>query len=284
MLRGFWLLMLLGLWVAGSACGVSGQEAAVEVLATDLLYREDVPDLDKYAFEKCRLDVYIPAGTLKFPTVIWFHGGGLTGGKKSIPPSLRDQGIAVVAVGYRLSPHIQVEDCMRDAAAATAWVFRHMKDYGGDPAAIFLSGHSAGGYLASMLGYDKQWLAEHQVDANDIAGLIPFSGHTVTHFTARKEQGIGETTPVIDRLAPLFHVRKDAPPTLLITGDRELEMLGRYEENAYFWRMLTVVKHPDVTLFELDGYNHGGMAEPAFPLLVQFVKRITEAKQPPLSQ
>ncbi|MCK7529150.1 MAG: hypothetical protein MZV64_72150 [Ignavibacteriales bacterium] len=31
----------------------------------------------------------------------------------------------------------------------------------------------------------------------------------------------------------LYHVRKDAPPLILITGDRELELLGRYEENAY---------------------------------------------------
>jgi hypothetical protein len=34
-------------------------------------------------------------------------------------------------------------------------------------------------------------------------------------------------------MAPLYHVRKDAPPLLLITGDRDLELLGRYQENAY---------------------------------------------------
>ena len=79
-------------------------------------------------------------------------------------------------------------------------------------------------------------------------------------------------------LAPMqwvgFHVRKDAPPILLISGDRELEMLGRYEESAYFWRMLKNAGHTDVTLLELDGYNHGQMADPAFPLLLQFMKRV----------
>ncbi len=74
---------------------------------------------------------------------------------------------------------------------------------------------------------------------------IYYSGHVITHFTIRKERGIKGEQAVVDDLAPLFHVRKDSPPMLLITGDRELEMLGRYEENAYFWRMMQVVKHPN---------------------------------------
>jgi hypothetical protein len=63
---------------------------------------------------------------------------------------------------------------------------------------------------------------------------------------------------------------------LLITGDRDLELLGRYEENAYLWRMMNLVKHPDTKLFELQGYDHGGMAGPGFPLLLAFVKRINK--------
>ena len=126
-----------------------------------------------------------------------------------------------------------------------------------------------------MVGLDKRWLAAHDIDSDDLAGLIPFSGHTITHFTVRKERGIEGTQPVIDEMAPLFHVRQDCPPLLLITGDRELEMLGRYEENAYLWRMMKVVKHPDVQLMELDGFDHGGMAEPAHALLLKFVKQHT---------
>jgi len=81
-------------------------------------------------------------------------------------------------------------------------------------------------------------------------------------------------------MAPLFHIRKDAPPLLLITGDRELEMLGRYEETAYLWRMMRVIGHPDTELFEFDGYNHGQMAEPAHPLLLRFIRRIVAANKP----
>ena len=112
------------------------------------------------------------------------------------------------------------------------------------------------------------------MDADALAGLIPYSGHTITHFTVRAERGIDGKQPIVDALAPLFHVRKEAPPLLLITGDRELEMLGRYEENAYLWRMMRVAGHADTQLMELDGYNHGQMAEPAHPLLLRFIRRI----------
>ena len=59
---------------------------------------------------------------------------------------------------------------------------------------------------------------------------------------------------------------------LLITGDRDKELLGRYEETAYLWRMMQEVGHRHTELFELEGYNHGAMAEPAHPLLVKFIQ------------
>jgi hypothetical protein len=58
-------------------------------------------------------------------------------------------------------------------------------------AIALLSASQRSGYLTSMVGLDKHWLAAHD-------------------------------------MAPLFHVRPDAPPMLFITGDRNLEMLGRY--------------------------------------------------------
>ena len=188
------------------------------------------------------------------------------------PKALQEQGIAVVGVNYRLYPKVKAPVYIEDAAASVAWTLKHIARYGGSPDKVFVSGHSAGGYLTSMVGMDKKYLAVHGIDANDLAGLIPFSGHTITHFTVRKERGIDGKQPIIDELAPLYHVRKDLPPLLLITGDREKEMLGRYEENAYLWRMMEVVGHEHTELYELDGYDHGGMAKPAFPLLVKWVR------------
>jgi acetyl esterase/lipase len=271
-------LMILSLAIAWtlSASIARTQEVSTEALVykteKDILYRSD-PDLTDYQRERCRLDVYTPQATRGFSTVVWFHGGGLKAGNKSIPEPLKGQGIAIVAVNYRLYPKVNAPTYIQDAAAAVAWTFKNIETYGGSRQRIFISGHSAGGYLTSMLGLDKRWLAEHDIDANDIAGLIPYSGHTITHFTVRAERGIDGKQPIVDDLAPLFHVRKDCPPLLLITGDRDMEMLGRYEENAYLWRMMQVVGHPDTELFELEGYGHGQMAVPAHPLLLQFVKQ-----------
>ncbi len=241
--------------------------------ATDenILYRTG--ELTDYMQQRCRLDVYYPTGVKDFPTVVWFHGGGLKGGNRAIPKQLQQQQIAVVAVNYRLHPKVKSPAYVEDAAAAVAWTIRNIEKYGGSRQRIFVSGHSAGGYLTSMIGLDKRWLAAFDVDADDLAGLIPFSGHTITHFTVRAERGIDGKQPIVDDMAPLYHVRADCPPLLLITGDRELEMLGRYEENAYLWRMMQVVGHPDTELCELDGFNHGQMAEPAHPLLLRFVKK-----------
>ena len=248
-------------------------------LDSDILYQagKEGAELADAARLRCRLDVYTPADGKPFNTVVWFHGGGLSKGGRSVPVGLRNKGVAVVAVDYRLTPDVPAEVCIKDAAAAVAWTLRNINRYGGSSDKVFVSGHSAGGYLACMLALDKGWLGAHDLDADRLAGVIPLSPQAITHFAVRKEAGVPELQPVVDRFAPLFHVRKDAPPLLLVTGDREKELFGRYEENAYLWRMLKLVKHPDVTLHELAGFDHGQMAEPALPLLLRFVA--SRAKQ-----
>jgi acetyl esterase/lipase len=239
---------------------------------TNISYRSG-NNLDEYMKERCKLDIYFPENVDSFTTVIWFHGGGLTAGEKSIPERLKNHKLAIVAVNYRLSPKVKSPAFIDDAAAATAWVFKNISKYGGDPKKIIVSGHSAGGYLTCMIGLDKKYLAAYGTDANSIQKLVPFSGQMITHFVIRKERGIPDTQPVVDELAPLFHVRSDAPPLYLITGDRELELLGRYEENAYMSRMMKLSGHKQTTLYELDGFDHGGMADPAFDLLLKILQK-----------
>lgn len=239
-------------------------------LLSDLNYRPD--STDAYIKQRCVLDLYHPTDSVGFATMIFFHGGGLSGGEKYIPDEWKDKGIAVVTANYRLHPRVQNPTYTRDAAAAVAWTMRHIADYGGDPRRIYVSGHSAGGYLTSMVGLDTTYLAEYRLHPDSLAGLIPFSGHTITHFTARKERGLEWDDIVVDRYAPIDHLRPDTPPLLIITGDRERELYGRYEENAYFWRMLREVGHPRVWLEELQGFNHGNMVVPASLLALDFLR------------
>lgn len=235
----------------------------------DIAYRTSE---DKFTQQQCRLDIAAEKGVKDAPVIVWFHSGGLVSGKKEAPQPLMRDGVVVVGVGYRLSPNATVNEIIDDAACAVAWVYENIEKYGGSREKIFLAGHSAGGYLVSMVGLDKSRLERYGIDANSLRGIVPFSGQVITHFTERDARGIRDTQPVVDSLAPLYHVRGDAAPMLLLVGDRELEMLGRYEENAYFWRMLRLSGHKDVEICEFDGYGHN-MVHPGWPLLLEFVKR-----------
>ena len=251
------------------------QEFNYELL-NDINYRSEKENKEnQYIADRCNLDIYYPTNKDAFATVIFFHGGGLKRGNKYIPEFLKNKEIAIVSPNYRLNPKVKAPTYIDDAAASVAWVFDNIEKYGGNKNLIFVSGSSAGGYLTSMIGLDKSYLKRYDVDANDIAGLIPLTGHAITHFTVRDEMGIKRTLPVIDKYAPLFHVRDDAPPILLITGNRELEMLGRYEENAYLYRMLKVLGHQNVELMELDGYGHG-IGYPSMPILLKKVNSLTK--------
>lgn len=244
--------------------------------AADYRFERNIPyrteSLDAYADSMCRLDVAYPSDVKDAPVVVWFHGGGLTGGSREIPEPLLQKNLIVVGVEYRLSPKATTPEMLDDAAAAVAWTMEHIARYGGSTEKIYLSGHSAGGYLIDMVGLDKRLLAKYGKDADRIAGLIPFSGQVITHFETRNRMEMPPLQPLIDETAPLYHVRKDCPPMLIISGDREKELYGRYEETAYFWRLLKLLGHPDVTLYELDGFDHGNMCEPAFPLLIRFIE------------
>jgi len=239
-------------------------------------YDENTNNQDAYINSQCTLDIYFPENQKDFATIIWFHGGGLTKGEKKIPKALMNKGYAVVGVEYRLSPKVSAPSYIEDAAAAVSWVFKNIEKYGGNKKLIFISGHSAGAYLGTIITMDKSYLAKYNIDPMELAGLISFSGQVITHFTIRKEQGMKSTLPSIDRYAPINFVRADTPPILLITGDREMELLGRYEENAYFLRMMKLNNNKNSRLFELQGFNHSGMAEPAFPLLINEVETISK--------
>ena len=267
-----WCLFLLGGWCVLVPDARSAEPAhAGYGIVSNILYRAEA-GLNAAQLERCRLDLYYPTNTPGFAAVVWFHGGGLTEGRRAFPAALEGRGIGLVAAGYRLSPQVKSPGHVEDAAAAVAWVLRHITEYGGASNRVYVAGHSAGGYLTLMVGLDKRWLGAHGLDPNAIAGLIPYSGQCITHFTVRAETGIPNTRPVIDERAPLFYVRPDAPPLLLITGDRERELLGRYEENAYLWRMMREAGHTRTRLIELKGFDHGGMAEPAHPLLLEFIQ------------
>jgi len=245
----------------------------------DISYRKGQPNFDDYQLSRCKLDVYCPTNVSHFATIVWFHGGSLIEGEKYIPEELKNRNIAIVAVNYRLSPKVQHPAYIDDAAAAVAWVFKNIETYGGDPQKVFVAGHSAGAYLTLMLGLDKQWLAKYEVDANSIAALFPLSAQTVTHATIRTEMGLNPKVPLVDQWAPLNLIRKDAPPMMLVTGSRDLELPNRYNENALFYSALKNMGENNVTLYELNGFDHGTMVDPACFLILHYLEAWEKARE-----
>ena len=230
---------------------------------------------NSYINSRCVLDIYVPKNTKNYSTIVYFHGGALKQGNKYIPEYLKNKGLGVVAVNYRFYPDVSTSAVLDDTAKAVKWVYDNIEKYGGSKSLIFLSGHSAGGYISSMLGLDKSYLSKYDIDPNTLAGLIPLSGHTITHMTVREEMGIPITKPFVDKMSPLFHIGPDTPPYIMITGDRELELLGRYEENAYMQRMMLVVGNEKSELYEIEGYGHN-MVYPSIPILLKRVNEISE--------
>ena len=235
----------------------------------DLPYYEK-PGKDIYQNERCKLDLYFPMTTQNFPTVVWFHGGGLKSGSKEIPEQLKEKGLAVVALNYRLHPKVNAPKYIEDAAAAVAWVFKNIERYGGDKKQIYVCGFSSGGYLSLMVTLDQKWLKKHKLDANAIKGVVTLSATTFTNHTIRKEYGMEITQALIDQYAPVYHARAEAPPIMLITGDREKEFFGMYEENAYLRRMLNINGHTQNELIEIGGYGHE-ISEVGIPLILERV-------------
>lgn len=258
---------------------------ATVAMAADALHYATKTDIsytlstDAYARERCQLDVYYPTDATDAPVVVWFHGGGLTGGNRSVPEELTNAGLVVVAVNYRLMPRADISDCIDDAACAVAWAFKHAAEYNGSASKIYVSGHSAGGYLTSMIGLDKKWMQKYGIDANSIAALLPLSGQAITHFARREQQGIPAYQATIDEFAPLTFVRPDAAPMLIISGDREEEMNGRYEEQAYFWRMMKLCGSNRVWLYEMQGYNHGEMYRPGLGVVKKYIRAMEEGRE-----
>ncbi len=221
-------------------------------------------------YERCLLDLYYPVGRQGVPVIVWFHGGGFTEGSRGVPEALRGRGYVLAAVGYRLAPAARAPEYLEDAAAAAAWIFRNIARYGGDPDAIFVAGNSAGGYLAAMLGLDKSLLGAHGIDAGRLAGCISMTGQMTTHFHIRAELGHQGPQPLIDRFAPLRHIHPKAPPLLLLTGDREMDLPGRFEENLLMARMMKAVGHADTEMHEIAGQSHN-MVAAGIPIMLEWI-------------
>lgn len=127
------------------------------------------------------IDIYRPAGVSHAPVIVFFYGGNWQSGDKGmyrfVAASLASRGYVTVVPDYRVYPEVRFAGFMQDGASAVAWTKRNIKRFGGDPADVFLMGHSAGAHIAAMLTLDPRWLGKEGLNPHrDIAGLIGVAG------------------------------------------------------------------------------------------------------------
>ena len=249
--------MILGAIFLASCSTVPQESRDSITVVRNLAYKTEGSD---YEMERCTLDLYLPAKRDGFPVVVWFHGGGLKkgdkGGKIAAKFGLRlaSEGIAVASANYRLSPKVTYPTYNEDAAAAVAWVHRNIARHGGDPRKLFVSGHSAGGYLSAIITLDESYLKAQGLSTGILAGSFPISGQMDSHSTIKGERGKSPKERIVDPSAPLHHARKDAPPILLIVGTKDLP--DREQQNRDMVTALRSAGSRSISLQMGGGRNH----------------------------
>jgi arylformamidase len=123
------------------------------------------------------LDIYNPASASGLPVMIFVHGGAWSLGDKSQvdlkPDFFVQSGFVFVSVNYRLSPAYPFPAQAEDVASSVAWVHANIGNYGGDPAKIFLMGHSAGAHLVALVATDENYLQAEGLDLDVFKAVIP---------------------------------------------------------------------------------------------------------------
>jgi acetyl esterase/lipase len=175
------------------------------------------------AHPRQKLDVYAPANARAAPVIVFWYGGSWRRGERAeyrfVAEALTREGYVVVLPDYRLVPEARFPDFVDDAALAVAWVAANVERHGGDPARIFVMGHSAGAYNAIMTALDARFLARAGASPDAIKGAIGLSGpYDFLPLRGRVlTTAFGDFEPAAET-QPTNFARADAPPLLLVHG------------------------------------------------------------------
>jgi acetyl esterase/lipase len=212
------------------------------------------------------LDLYLPAQPPPHPLVIWFHGGGWKYGDKGYDFFARDltrYGFAIASVQYRLSGAAKYPAQIEDCEAALDWLERHHLEYGLDTHHLYLSGDSAGGHLAALLGVERGRPQIKAVcvmyPATDLAG---FANQNARHGYLPDLLGgpVSEKRSLAEEGSPVNHVGPNAPPFLIFHGDLDaLVPIAQSQDLDLKLRAAGVESH----LIIVRGKGHGFPLTPA---------------------
>jgi arylformamidase len=218
-----------------------------------------------------RLDVFPAAGPGPAPVHVFVHGGYWHRLDKAdfsfVVRALRPAGAATVVIDYGLIPTIDMDTLVRQCRAAIAWVHAHARELGGDPARIFVSGHSAGGHLVAML-LATDWPAlgaptDVVKGGCAISGLYDLEPIRLCYLN----DVLGLTPEAARRNSPVTLAPPRAGALLLaVGGDEGPEYHRQSDDLAAAWR----ARGCPVELLDMTGHNHfsivGELESPFSPL------------------
>jgi acetyl esterase/lipase len=185
-----------------------------------------------------KLDFYRPAsaaatGVTPHPCLIVIHGGGWDGGDRTQLVEWNSRWVArgyrVAAISYRLAPRWVWPAQRDDVSAALAWLKANAARLGVDPTRLVLLGRSAGGQLATAVGYGAHDPAIRGVIALYAPHDMPFSwsvsrADDALNSIKLMRQYLGGPPDTLERCALYesasgqFLAQADSPPTLLLHG------------------------------------------------------------------
>jgi acetyl esterase/lipase len=253
----------------------------------DIAYLPDT----SYADNKDKLDLYLPEGRTNVPVIVSYYGGALMNGDKKqqtfIGQRFAAAGFATAVVNYRLSPAVRHPAHVQDAAASFAWVKRNIAKYGGNPDQVFVIGHSAGAYLVALLATDERYVAAHKLSLRDIRGAVPVSAFYWVERTGvapdRDKSVWGTDKAVWADASPAHHLRKDAPPMLILYADGDDEW--RRQQNVEMAQVLQAAGSKTVEIAQIAARTHNTIwskvSEPndeTAEKIIQFVRTNTTAR------
>ncbi len=184
--------------------------------------------------EAQELNIFAPKKSSKLKEVLIFiHGGNWNSGKKStynfFGNRFARKGVITVIIDYPLSPAANYKDMAIAAEASVDWVKENIYKYGGDPRKIFISGHSAGGHLAALIGVSHEYFGGKN-STNPLKGIILIDAAGLDMYSYLKEENFPEENTYIKTFtndpvkwkdaSPLYQVHADMPPMLIYTGGK----------------------------------------------------------------
>ena len=253
--------------------------------------------------ERQALDLYVPAGSGPWPLIVWVHGGAFRLGSKDgpLPAEYLEQGFALASLNYRLSQHAIWPAQIVDCKSAVRWLRAHADKYGLDSARFVAWGTSAGGHLSAMLGvsghmtaFDQGAHLEHSsrmqavVDWFGPTDFLQMDAHRLPdgqeHDPADSPESelvggaIQEHPDLVAAANPITYVTGDAPPFLIIHGDRD--PLVPHHQSVLLEGALNVAGVP-VQFYTIPGGGHGGFTDPqVFSLTHVFLTAFREGTAP----